>query len=48
LSRRAAGIEADLIHGDAPGVVDIAPLTEAFDAWRATVHAARPAEAIAA
>ena len=48
LSRRAAGIEFDLVHGDAPGVVDVTPLTEAFEAWRATVHATRPAEAIAA
>ncbi len=48
LSRCAAGFERALIHEDAPVAVDVASLTEAFDAWRETVRAARPAEAIAA
>jgi signal transduction histidine kinase/CheY-like chemotaxis protein/HPt (histidine-containing phosphotransfer) domain-containing protein len=48
LSDRAAALEMRLARGDVPEDLDGELLTEAFEAWRAVVHAPGAAEAIAA
>lgn len=48
LSRRAESIEQRLKADDTLVEIDIAPLSEAFDAWRTAVDGSHAAEAIAA
>jgi len=50
LSDRAAGLETQLKHSESidPAGIDVAPLAEAFEAWRAAVRTAGFAETIAA
>jgi len=48
LSRQAAAIEMRLVRDGTRHDVDVALLTEAFEAWRAAVHALGTAESLAA
>jgi HPt (histidine-containing phosphotransfer) domain-containing protein len=48
LFRRACEIEKGLTDGEMSDHVDVAPLTRAFEAWRAAVHTSSPTEALAA
>jgi signal transduction histidine kinase/CheY-like chemotaxis protein/HPt (histidine-containing phosphotransfer) domain-containing protein len=47
LSHRAASIEQGLRGDETSDEIDIAPLTEAFDAWCTAVHVSGPIEAVA-
>ncbi len=48
LSHRAAALEARLKHDETMDKIDTAPLTEAFDAWRAAVRIVGAIEPVAA